>query len=438
MTRRWALVTCALAVTTLVACEEDFQDVSGPVGQAAFARYVAMGTSISMGVQSDGVMSESQVKAWPAQLARLARADFTQPLFRQPGCYAPLIAPLQLSRRLDGASAAAVDTACAGLLPGITPGQNDVAVDGAQTYFAHRLTPESTAVEMDPKRRNQYPLILPSGKTQVTAMMDQRPTLVSVELGANEVLGALAGLVFPAQAYRQPANTYTIIPPAVWQPEYDAIIDSVAKTGARGLLVTVPNVSSLPSVRRGSELAADRAAFQAFGVIVSPDCDANENLIFVAAKVPGLVGRAQATQTPQTLTCIDAPGQPDYLLTPADLQAITGVVTAMNAHITEVATQRGWAVLDINAVLAEGVQQNPAYSVRKQLGCVYPYGQYMSLDGVHPNGFGQQLLANAAARALNETYGFELPENPLTPLTADQQCPPPAAPAATVAALPTR
>jgi hypothetical protein len=431
MTRRWALVTCALAVTSLVACEDDNQRLSGPNGQAAFARYVAMGTSISMGVQSDGVLSESQVKAWPAQLARLARANFTQPLFRAPGCFAPLIAPLQLSRRLDGVSAAAVDTTCAGLLPGISPGQNDVAVDGAQTYYAHRLTPESTAVEAgEPKRRKQYPLILPAGQTQVTAMMAQDPTLVSVELGANEVLGTLGGLLFPAQAYRQPANTYTFIPAAVWQPEYDAIVDSVAKTGARALLVTVPDVSSLPSVRRGRELAADRATFQAFGVIVSPDCDANENAIFVAVKVPGLVGRAQATQTPQTLSCTDAPGQVDYVLTPTDLQTITAVVTEMNTHITQVATQRGWAIVDLNAVLAEGVAQNPAYSLRNQLGCVFPYGQYISLDGVHPNGFGHQLIANAAARALNTRYGFALPENPVTVLTAEQQCPPPAAPAA--------
>ena len=423
MTRRWALVSCALAVTALAACEDDSQELSGPNGQSAFARYVAMGTSISMGVQSDGVMSESQVKAWPAQLARLARANFTQPLFRPPGCYAPLIAPLQLSRRLDGVSAAAVDTACAGLLPGITPGQNDVAVDGAQTYYAHRLTPESTAVEADPKRRKQYPLILPRGRTQVTAMMAQRPTLVSVELGANEVLGTLSGLVFPAQAYRQPANSYTIIPAAVWQPEYDAIIDSVVKTGARGLLVTVPDVPSLPSVRRGRELAADRAAFQAFGVIVSPDCDANENLLFVAAKVPGLVGRAQATQTPQTLSCTDMPGTADQVLTPTDLQAISAVVAAMNAHIQQRATQHGYAVLDINEVLNEGVAQNPAYSVRNQLGCVYPYGQYISLDGVHPNGYGQQLLANAAARALNTRYGFDIPESTVPVLPADQQCP---------------
>ena len=431
MTRRWALVTCALAVSALVACEEDYQEVSGPAGQAAFARYVAMGTSISMGVQSDGVMSESQVKAWPAQLARLARAEFTQPLFRPPGCFAPLIAPLQLSRRLDGMSAAAVDTTCADLLPGVEPGQNDVAVDGANTYYAHRLTPESTAVEIaEVKRRKQYPLILPAGKTQVTAMMDQNPTLVSVELGANEVLGTLSGLLFPAQAYRQPSNTYTFIPVSVWRPEYDAVVDSVVKTGARAVLVTVPDLPSLPSIRRGRELATDRAAFQSFGVIVSPDCDASENAIFVALKVPGLVGRAQATQTPQTLSCTDAPGQVDYVLTPTDLQTITAVVGEMNAHITQRAAQHGFAVLDLNAVLGEAVTQNPAYSLRKQLGCVFPYGQYMSLDGVHPNGYGQQLIANAAARTLNARYGFALPENPVTVLTADQQCPPPTAPTA--------
>jgi lysophospholipase L1-like esterase len=38
-----------------------------------------------------------------------------------------------------------------------------------------------------------------------------------------------------------------------------------------------------------------------------------------------------------------------------------------------------------------------------------PYGPYVSLDGIHPTAAGQRILAEAAARALNETYGFGIP-----------------------------
>jgi hypothetical protein len=49
---------------------------------------------------------------------------------------------------------------------------------------------------------------------------------------------------------------------------------------------------------------------------------------------------------------------------------------------------------------------------------VRPYGQYVSLDGVHPNVQGYQDMANAAAAALNQAYAFAIPENPQTVLTS--------------------
>ena len=68
-------------------------------------------------------------------------------------------------------------------------------------------------------------------------MMRQHPTLVSVELGANEALGAASGLIIPRSGYRGVAAQGTIVPNTVWQPVYDQLIDSVKKTGAKVLLV---------------------------------------------------------------------------------------------------------------------------------------------------------------------------------------------------------
>ena len=175
----------------LAGCSDD--RTTGPAGQEAFAKYVAIGTSLSMGVQSDGVVYFSQQHDWAALLTHQAFARFTQPLVAPPGCFSPLIAPLQFSRRLSGISAAAnqatstADTACATFGTDTLP-TNDVAIDGASTYDALYVTPETASVE-GVKRRRQYRLVLPPKTSQVTAMMRQKPTLVSVELGANEALG---------------------------------------------------------------------------------------------------------------------------------------------------------------------------------------------------------------------------------------------------------
>ncbi|MFL5509892.1 MAG: hypothetical protein ACJ79J_09915 [Gemmatimonadaceae bacterium] len=422
MKRNWSLAAGALALVALGACSED--RTTGPAGQEAFARYVAIGTSLTMGVQSDGVAYFTQQEDWTKLLAHQAFASYSQPLIAAPGCFSPLIAPLQLSRRLSGISAGAnaaasiPDTTCAPFGAYTLP-TNDLGIDGANTYDALRVTPETTQVE-SVKRRRQYRLVLPPKTTQVTAMMHQNPTLVSVELGANEVLGVTTGLMFPAAAYRTP---YTFVPNSVWQPVYAQVLDSVKKTGAKALLVGVPNVSSIVSFRTGDELWQDRAEFAGFGVAINADCQGNANLIFVPLKVATAVGTAQATGTAFNLSCTDSPGAQDNILTPADVATITSVVTGMNTFIQAQASANGWAYMDLNAVLAKAIANRGPYSVVKQLTCTRPYGQYISNDGVHPNVQGYQEMANAAAEALNTAYGFAIPTNDQTVLTPAQVCP---------------
>src|SRR5690348_12638206 len=62
--------------------------------QDVFQRYVALGTSNSMGVQSAGIFAAGQRAAWPAQLAAHVGVPFSLPLEQDPGCGPPLLPPL--------------------------------------------------------------------------------------------------------------------------------------------------------------------------------------------------------------------------------------------------------------------------------------------------------------------------------------------------------
>jgi hypothetical protein len=414
-----------LSIVSLIACGGG-DKTTGPVGQEAFARYVAIGTSLSMGVQSDGVVYFDQQHDWTKLLAHQAFGSFSQPLAQPPGCFSPLIAPLQFNRRLSGISASASqttntpDTTCAPFGT-LTLPANDVAIDGANTYDALFVTPETASVE-GVKRRRQYKLVLPAKTTQVTAMMRQRPTLVSVELGANEALGAASGLLIPRSGYRGVAAQGTIVPNTVWQPVYDQLIDSVKKTGAKVLLVGVPSTNGFVSLRTGDELYQDAAEFQQLGVIVAPDCQGSANSIFVPIKVTAIVAAAQVSGSSQTLSCADTPGAEDNILTPADVQELDALIEGMNAHIKSVAQSNGWAYLDLEPVWAQWVGRRGPFRVASIFNCVLPYGQYVSLDGVHPNAQGYQEMANAAADALNSTYGFAIPLNVQPAVPASQIC----------------
>ena len=424
MKRNWFY--CVFPAVLLAACSDD--DPVGPAGQEAFERYVSIGTSVSMGIQSDGVFYATQQHAWPVLLAHQAfsSANFTAPLIQGPGCYSPLIAPIQLTRRLSGAAYPginATDQVCA-RFPDITLPTNNVAIDGATTYHALRITPESTVttpttIDSD-QRKRLYQAVLAPGRSQVTSMMVQNPTLVSVELGANEVLRTVTdGIVVPAAAYRQPDGTFTYYPTSVWQPQYDAIIDSVAKTGAKALLVSVPLIPNLVGVYPGDDFWQDRAAFASFGINVNADCTGNQNQIYAFRKV--LV--ALASPKPHNFTCTNNPAGADFMLTQADTTFINGQIRTMNSHIQSQASSHSWAYLDLNTALASFVTQKPRFSLSRFLTCTRPFGQFISLDGIHPSVDGQQAIANAAAEALNAHYGFEIPTNPQTILTTAQMCP---------------
>ncbi|HEY1951705.1 MAG TPA: hypothetical protein VGG76_02775 [Gemmatimonadaceae bacterium] len=424
MKLNWSRSVGSVALILVAACTND--RTTGPAGQEAFATFVSIGTSVSMGVQSDGVYYASQQHAWPALLAHQAFSHgYTQPLITGPGCYSPLIAPIQFQRRLSGAQYPGIlpsDQACT-LLGATTLPTNDVAIDGATTYAALRVTPETTAVapatvESDQRKRLYKAVLLPKN-SQVTEMMSQKPTLVSVELGANEVLRTVTGgILVPAAAYRQPDNTFTFYPVTVWQPQYDAIVDSVAKTGAKALLVSVPLIPSLVGVYPGDDFYQDRATFQNFGIVVNPDCQGSTNLIYAFGKVL----TALAASKPASFSCTDNPQAADFILTPSDTTFIDNLIRQMNAHISAQATAHSWAYLDLNTSLASFVAVKAHFSLAAFLGCKLPFGQYISLDGIHPTADGQQIIANAAADALNSQYSFAIPKVTVAALTAAQLC----------------
>src|SRR5215203_6281549 len=116
MRRSLALVAASLAVA---ACADPVAPPGKPIPHAPhatasvstaaltaremFARYVALGTSNSQGVQSAGIFAAGQRAAWPAQLAARAGVAFSLPLVQDPGCSPPLIPPLAANMALVAA-----------------------------------------------------------------------------------------------------------------------------------------------------------------------------------------------------------------------------------------------------------------------------------------------------------------------------------------------
>ncbi len=439
-----ALAAAALVIAAFTGCEGRDSHVDGPKGATAFGNYIAIGTGLSMGVQSGGVLYESQTGAWPALLSHAVTPSFVFVVtdtivngavpfrlaaFRAPGCQPPFIAPLQLAVDMAGASTAAGDSSCAGVSDTTSPPQSNLALQGASAWAALNLTPRTVLNSIAPVYaagdRARYPLILASTQSQVTAMRVELPSFVSVELGLTEVLGAAtSGLLVAASSYTQ-TTPYTYVPASVFAPVFTAIADSVQVTKAKAVLLSVPKVSGMYALRPASELWNDRAELATFGVNVTADCGTSTNFVFTASVIPSLAAQFAATGTPQNLSCTDIPGTADAILTPADIATLDGVVAQMNTQIQALAQQNNWAFADLTGVYPPPLSARVPYSAADQLTCVYPYGDYVSLDGVFPSLKGQIAIASTVANAINAKYGYTISIGSSSPVgtTAVRLCP---------------
>jgi lysophospholipase L1-like esterase len=283
----------------------------------------------------------------------------------------------------------------------VLPTQN-LAITGALTAEALLATPE----HQDSIYARLYRRVLPPGLSQVTAMLAQQPTLVSVELGANEIFGASDGAYVPGQ---------TVVPVSVWAPQYRQVLDNVQRATSRALLVGLPTRAlDFPGLRLGDELWAARATFVPFNVAVSSDCRGSANALLV----PVIVTTAVRTGVFNALhhlgryrlSCKDSPALApngsvirDFVLSPTDLALVDRQLTEMDQLIRTEAVQRGFAYYTLGA-LYDDVNHKARFNAITLVTAQAPYGPYFSLDGVHPSARGAQVLAEAAARALDERY----------------------------------
>jgi hypothetical protein len=390
MSLRFARIVVVAAMMGFAACEKADTGVEPGTTGADFSKYVAMGTSISMGYASDGVVAASQETSWPKLLANDIGVTFTQPLIDAPGCRPPLASPLSQVKRIDNTSALTQSIVCAANVTGVTLPAQNVAVNAQTTVDAFSSLPTAGTVSAR---------VLATGQTQTNAMKSQNPTFVSVEFGAGEFLPALSGLVLLTPGL-SPIEQFT--------GPYENIIAAVKQTGAKALLLTLPiDVTKFPAVRTGPEVASQRAAFGLLNVSVSTNCDTSPNFVTVTKLLSALAFgtlRASSGLGPFDLSCADIASTEDMILSPAEVAALNARAVQMNTFILAKAAENGYATMSLGA-LYDNSKVGVPFDLATILTSSTPFGPNISLDAVHPSAAGNAILAAAAKAAITARYG---------------------------------
>jgi hypothetical protein len=362
---------------------------SGPEGNSAnLNRYVAMGSSVSMGVASDGVVAETQRQSWPALLAADVGVEFALPLIQAPGCRAPIVAPLANMRRADNTLITDAGT-CAANDAGVSLPAQNLALSGATARDAAETIPHAS--------RPLYARVLRPSQSQLTAMQAMNPSFVSVEFGANELLPALSGLVSDLNTSGF-GSAMTSITNIIRQ-----------NTAAKAVYALLPaDLRKFPAIRTSAEVASQRAAFVTRNVSVNANCDASPNYVSLHGKIiPALIegaARAAAGQGPADLSCADVPDTRDGILTEADFTIINNTAAQINGVITNRAASGGFATFSLGA-LYDTAKDGAPFNLQSLLTSTTPFGPLISLDGIHPSAAGQAVLAAAAKAGIIQTYG---------------------------------
>ena len=96
-----------------------------------------------------------------------------------------------------------------------------------------------------------------------------------------------------------------------------------------------------------------------------------------------------------------------YVLTISEKLKIENTIIAYNKCLKSVADEKKLAFVDVNALL------KTACADRVYNGLLHKFNYkncgVFSLDGLHPNAFGQALLANDFIKAINTTYKAGIP-----------------------------
>ena len=429
--RRAALV--AAVVPLLAACQdaltnEKLNPRPDTAGGALFRQYAALGTSVSMGIQSAGINDSTQREAFPAQLAQAMGltpgVDWFYPSLRLPGCPAPYTNPLT-GARVGGAGA----TACALRDPAsVHPFMNNVGVNAIRVAQALDITRRDFPISDTVGTLAQFAT---GSINPIDMVTRQHPTFITVELGANDLLRVAT---YGDAALMTSVDSF--------QAQYTRLADRLDSTGASVAIANVPDVTVIPFLTRGLMFYCLKNGCAPLGIPATVPYSLATFLPAAncapSAFGPGGVGDSTMVGFPTTggitkvlagggavqLDCaagtvlinlcagfIPPPAAlfPVLTITPAEFAAARTRATAFNAFLQTLATSRGYAFVDLNGVLATltgyptKVPPFPQFSGPGPL-----FGSYFSLDGFHPSKAGQRLVAQAFAAAINAKFGTTL------------------------------
>jgi lysophospholipase L1-like esterase len=236
------------SLLVLASCKPNLEPTKPTSGDANFTSYVAIGNSLTAGYADGTLYRSGQISSYPNMLAEMfafaGGGEFKQPLLPGDAGWPSLKYVLGVSSTGSlgpTTYSGTMDTAGSGTNVYAAGPYNNVGIPGIRC-IDYIMPGYATA--------NPYAARLVNSPFQTAlAMATSKPaTFYTVWLGANDVLGYATGggvgTVNTGITY--PTATNNISSTTLFGFCYDSVVNNLARTGAKGALINIPDVTSIP------------------------------------------------------------------------------------------------------------------------------------------------------------------------------------------------
>ncbi|MCF8435336.1 MAG: hypothetical protein K9G57_00700 [Ignavibacteriales bacterium] len=436
-----------LAVTLLffVACEDrtELTEPGAPAsGNADFARFVSIGNSLTAGYQNGSVYQSGQDYSFGTLIAKQIKTTYAQALISDPG----------IPNRLQIKDLTVVNGEVVGVSLGANPDLgtplnsdynqpfNNLGIPGAILYD---IADTSDFAAKSVARNNPFfSIVLRSkelGKSILQQALIQSPTLMTLWIGNNDVLGyATSGGTSGTDAtgtLPTDKNVFAFL--------YNQLVTALDATGRNIVVGNIPDVKSIPFFRTvgpqlGVGIQAAQTAnpailglfYQKTGETVASSFATPATLIsggvlitLTGSTYAGLVGvpsgkyyrdygltPGPGIDTTQVFGLHPQNPWPNrFILDANEMAVVDDHTTYFNNTIASlVASKSNFALADMNSFFNQ-VASNGYTSDGISFTTEFLSGGLFSLDGVHPTSQGSAVLANKFIEVINSKFGASIP-----------------------------
>ena len=404
-------------------------------GAADFTRFVTIGNSITAGYQSSALYQDAQVWCYGNQIAKLVNTTYAIPLISDPG----LGGQLQVHALSPNLVLVQQPSSGVPLNLNYPAPYNNLGIPGAMLYDV--LNAKDSLSCYSGKYFGQpnpfFNLILRGLGTQFDQAKLLNPTLVTCWIGNNDILGYATNGGVPS-ALLTPAATFSFL--------YAQLGDSLASLGAKVVVANIPEVTTIPFFTTVGPMFAAQAPWAYFqskglpgfcygnhegGVTGVADSAALAHLqVLITLKgQAALAFIGDTTGAYYTVNHIAVPAGvivqypfglvpynpfPDqFVLDPSEIQTAATAVSAFNTTIANVASAKGFGLVDINTIFnnifLQSVMHGGLTYSGVEFSAFFITGGLFSLDGIHPTSQGQGLIADEFLKVINTQFQASYP-----------------------------